>query len=274
MTRRDSERIHLYAQTVFKALHIYDIQGILKEGDVYKCGVENYQVQGFDQVDFGVLNNEMELARYYFCSQLEIPYCIIISSVNESRFKIYTSSIAGGIVVFSEQKNLSVEEFVEWWRDKQSLTQTKPMYNAAARIADSLIDSILFENKLAWGVNVDGFSFTDGTYVVNAVYEKRIGTYKPPYTVLNYDPNHFFFGTANRSGDYPSWKILDDLAAKLNCSLVLFTFDTSGNPQTGATKIASVSQQKGLTYLNNIRPFTNIFNNDLRGLAAWKNDTI
>lgn len=48
------------------------------------------------------------------------------------------------------------------------------MYNAAARIAESLIDRVLFENRLAWGVNVDSFSFQNEDYIVNAIYEKRI----------------------------------------------------------------------------------------------------
>jgi hypothetical protein len=176
MIRRDSERNHAYANDVFSALNIFDIQGILKEDDVYKCGVENYQVKNFDQVDFSILEKETEMARYFFCKQLGIPYYIIISSVNEKRFKIYTSCIAGGIIVFNEQTNLNIGEFVQWWREKQSFTQIKSMYNAAARIANSLIDQVLFGNQLAWDVNVDGFSFKNEDYIVNAIYEKRIST--------------------------------------------------------------------------------------------------
>lgn len=86
MRRRDSERNHAYANIVFDSLNIFEIQGILKENDEYRCGVENYQVQQFSEVDFNVLNNEVELARYFFCRQLEIPYYIIISSLNENRF--------------------------------------------------------------------------------------------------------------------------------------------------------------------------------------------
>jgi hypothetical protein len=274
MIRRDSERNHPYANIVFNTLNIFDIQGILKEADVYKCGVENYQVQNFGQIDFSVLNNEIELARYYFCKQLQIPYYIIISSVNENRFKIYTSDIEDNAVIFAEQNNFGIDEFLYWWRDKQSFTQTKPMYTAAARIAESLIDKVLFENKLAWGVNVDGFSFHEEDYIVNAIYEKRIATYKPPYSITTYDPNKFFFGTSTKSGDYPSWKILHDLTEKLNCSLALFTFDTSENYQVGATKITDVSKQKGLTYFNDVRPFKNIFTDNLNGLQSWKNETI
>jgi hypothetical protein len=275
MIRRDSELNHAYANVVFGALNIFDIQGVLKEADVYKCGVENYQVQNFGLIDFGVLDNKIELARYYFCKQLQVPYYIIVSSVNENRFKIYITDIEDNVVIFSEQNNLSIDEFLHWWRDKQSFTQTKPMYSAAAeRIKGSLIDKVLFDNKLAWGVNVDGFSFQEEDYTVNAIYEKRIATYKPPYTIATYDPNSFFFGTSTKSGDYSSWKILHDLTRKLNCSLTLFTFDTSQNYQVGATKITDVSQQIGLTYFNNVRPFENIFTDNLNGLQTWKKETI
>lgn len=274
MVRRDSERIHPYATEVFSNLNIFEIQGILKEGDLYKCGVENYQIENFNNIDFTLLENEVELSRYFFCRQLQVPYYIIISSVSENRFRIFDSSISGGRVIFTQVSELSIPEFVLWWRDKQSFTQTKPMYNAAARLANSLIDRVLFENKLAWGVNVDGFSFQDEEYIVNAIYEKRICTYKPPYTVLNYDPNKFFYGTQNRAGDYASWKLLNDLSSKLNCSLILLTFDTSTTRQVGATKITNISQQGGLTYLNNVKPFNNIFNDNQEGIQIWKNNTI
>jgi hypothetical protein len=274
MKRRDSERNHAYANVVFKSLNIFEIQGVLKEKDEYKCGVENYQVHHFSEVNFSVLDNEVEIARYFFCKQLQIPYYIIISSIIENRFKIYKTNISDGIIIFNEISNLSIEEFVVWWRDKQSFTQTKPMYNAATRIAESLIDRVLFHNKLAWGVNIDGFSFQNEKNIINAIYEKRITTYKPPYTVVTYDPNTFFFGTQTRAGDYASWKLLYDLAKKLNSSLVLFTFDTSGSTQVGAAKIIGVSQQTGLTYLNNIRPNNNLFNKNLEGIQIWKNNNI
>lgn len=258
MKRRDSERNHAYANVVFKSLNIFEIQGVLKEKDEYKCGVENYQVHQFSEVNFSVLDNEVEIARYFFCKQLQIPYYIIISSIIENRFKIYKTNISDGIIIFNEISNLSIEEFVVWWREKQSFTQTKRMYNAATRIAESLIDRVLFHNKLAWGVNIDGFSFQKEEYKVNAIYEKRITTYKPPYSISTYDPNKFFFGTQTREGDYSSWKILIDLATKIDGALVLFTFDTSGSAKVGATKIINVSKQEGLTYFNNVRPNNNL----------------
>lgn len=112
MIRRDSERNHAYANEIFNSLCIYDIQGILKEGDDYKCGVENYQVKNFNQTDFSVLDNETEIARYFFCKQLGIPYYVIITSEDEKRFKIFETCLSAGNVIFEEILDLSIPEFV------------------------------------------------------------------------------------------------------------------------------------------------------------------
>ena len=67
MIRRDTERYHMYADEVFSALNIYDIQGVLKEGDSYKCGIESYQVKSFDDININLLNSQTEYARWLFC---------------------------------------------------------------------------------------------------------------------------------------------------------------------------------------------------------------
>ena len=51
------------------------------------------------------------------------------------------------------------------------------MYNAASRIAHSIIDNDLFSNSLAWGVNIDGFNYDTQNNRVISIYEKRICTY-------------------------------------------------------------------------------------------------
>ena len=57
-------------------------------------------------------------------------------------------------------------------------------------------------------------------------------------------------------------------------NLTLFTFDTSDGKNVGASKITNVDQQVGLTYLNNVKPFNNIFENDISGLTEWLIKTI
>jgi hypothetical protein len=262
MIRRDTERIHFYADEIFKSMKIFDIQGVLKEGDVYKCGVESYQVRGFNAINFDVLNTEIEIARLSFCNQLKIPYYLIFVSEDTGHYKLYTVKSYLNHVKYDLAFEFSKTEFLNWWRAQQSFTQKKAMYNAGKRIAKSIIDKDLFSNALAWGINVDGFSMSDVTKQVNCIYEKRICTYKPPYTVENYDPNRFFHGTANRSGDYPSWKILSDLSVKMNASLLLLTFDTSSSKRVGVVKIKDVSRA-GLHYLNNLSPYKQLFTDEL-----------
>ncbi len=269
MKRRDTERNHPYATEVFSNLNIFDIQGLLKEGDVFKCGVEAYQVADFNSIRFDLLKEEEEKARFIFCAQLGVPYYIIITSEANGAYQIYNTVLNNGIINYLLQYSFTKVDFINWWRSQQSFNQKKAMYNAASRIAHSIIDNDLFSNSLAWGVNIDGFNYDTQNNRVISIYEKRICTYKPPYTVDNYDPNRFFHGTANRSGDFPSWNILFELTKKMNVSLLLFTFDTSSARKLGASKITGISQQTGLSYRNYIKPFNNIFSNDLIGVKNW-----
>lgn len=242
MKRRNTERNHPFANEVFSYLKIYDIQGLLIEGDVYKCGVEAYQVADFSSIRFDLLIQEEEIARFVFCYQLGVPYYIIVTSESNGTYHIYITVLTYGTIKYVLEFNFTKADFISWWRSQQSFNQKKAMYNAGYRIAKSIIDYDLFSNSLAWGVNIDGFTFDSPTNRVAAIYEKRICTYKPPYTLDNYDPNRFFHGTANRSGDFPSWKILFELSKKMNASLFLFTFDTSFNKKMGASKIVEINQ--------------------------------
>jgi hypothetical protein len=274
MKRRDTERNHPYATAVFSYLNIFDIQGLLQENDVYKCGVEAYQVADFNSIRFDWLNQEEEKARFVFCTQLGIPYYIILTSEASGSYQLYITVLANGSIKYELKHNFSKGEFINWWRSQQSFNQKKAMYNASGRIDKSIIDIDLFSNSLAWGVNIDGFTYDTQTNRVVSIYEKRICTYKPPYTVDNYDPNRFFHGTANRSGDFPSWNILFELTKKMNVSLLLFTFDTSSNKKLGASKIIGISQQSGLSYKQNIKPNFNLFIDNLPNISKWVNENI
>ena len=50
MVRRDTERHHAYSSEIFSKLKIFDIQGLLKEEDEFKCGIEAYQVKEFSLI--------------------------------------------------------------------------------------------------------------------------------------------------------------------------------------------------------------------------------
>ena len=267
MKKRDTERLHEYATEVFSHIKIYEIQGLLKEGDKFNCGIEAYQVEDFSLITFENFNEEEEMAKFNFCDQLEIPYYVIIASEKSSRYRVYnyTSTLTYNLI-----SEYSEDEFIIWWREKQSFTQTKAMYNAAERIKNSMIDKLLFENSLAWGTNIDGFSFDADSTSINAIFEKRICTYKPPkYTINSYDPAKFFHGTHYRAGDFQSWNILFQLSKKLKSSLILLTFDTSLEENVGASKITNIDKELGIKYLNKIKPYNNIFKNNLIDLKKW-----
>lgn len=274
MKRRNTERHHAYSAEIFRRLGIYDIQGLLKEDNKYNCGLEAYQVADFKMISFEPLNPEVESARFGLCSQLNIPYYIIIVSESTEKYRIYRTEKTDMKINYLPYHEFSAEEFVVWWSRQQSFTQKKSMYNAGIRISESIIDKLLFSNSLSWGVNVDGFMPDNTTGKVKAVFEKRIRTCNGKYTVDTYDPNRFFHGSANRSGDYPSWAVLYDLAAKLGVPLFLFTFDTSREKNAGVTKISGVNRESGIKYKDNIKPCDNIFHGNIEGIKNWLDKNI
>ena len=269
MKRRNSECTHPYSEELFRYLRIYDLQGLLKEGEEYKCGIESYQVPDFNQIRFDLLNQTSEAARYSFCRQLKVPYYVIVTSEHTGLFRIYNTISETGLITYKLQAEIDNAGMIRWWRNQQSFTQKKAMYNAAERINNSILDKLLFANSLAWGVNIDGFTINSETRTVEAIIEKRICTCRNGYNVTNYDPNRYFHGTQTRSGDFPSWDILYRLASALNVPLILLTFDTGSIRRAGAAQIISVSERSGLTYLGNTAPYRNIFSDDIKKLKSW-----
>jgi hypothetical protein len=151
MKRRDTERSHPYATQIFSYLNIYDIQGLLKEEDVYKCGIEAYQVPDFNLIRFDTLNQQEEKARFIFCAQLGVPYYIIITSEVSGLYQIYDTLLNNERINYILKYKFSKVDFINWWRSQQSFNQKKAMYNASSRIEQSIIDKDLFSNSLAWG---------------------------------------------------------------------------------------------------------------------------
>lgn len=247
MLRRNTETAHLVADSLFFELGITDLQGLLKEGDEINCGVECHQLDQGESFHLDV--EQEEINRYKFCCALGVPYFVIASSPSIKQFQFFKLDIKNNVFVLSS--TLDESDFIAKWRKRQSFTQKKDMYEAKPRIANSYIDTLLFANQLAWGVNIDGFKLDeDGnpSYII----EKRI-TGKD---VTQYDPNRFFHGTRNKSGDYPSWKILKDLADRLEIPLLLATFDQTSQT-VGLTRIMEVSATAGLSYSNKINLFSN-----------------
>lgn len=265
MKRRDTETRHEYADLLFRQLGIYDLQGMLHEGGSFSCGLECYQVNMLAEADISSLNPAMELARYGLCRALGVPYHIVICSTGESIFRVFLAELVNGRVLNAGQTDMSPDTFVRWWRERQSFTQRKPMYEASARIQDSYVDRLLFTNSLAWGVNVDGFLFDFAGMRVRGIIEKRITS---KYTVSTYDPNRFFHGSSTKSGDYPSWVLVKALADALGVPLFLMTFDRQGYLECGLARITDINTG-GISYENSRTPAMNIFRNDPEGVRNW-----
>lgn len=264
MLRRNTEKAHKYSEDLFDHYFIYDLQGLLREDDQYKCGIESYSVDKEGDIDFGFIENSREdLARLRFCDLLDIPYYNLVTINSTCMFHLYQVKLKDGksVDLISEFKNKMDEvELVNWWRSMQSFTQKKAMYDAKERIETSLLDEILFANSLAWGINIDGFYLDKQEKNIQFIVEKRVNTYKKDkYSVDNYNPNNFFYGTHTRSGDFSSWNILFQISKKLGCPLLLLTFDTNTQiNKMGVTRIMDVSEKDGLSYSANIKLFEGI----------------
>jgi hypothetical protein len=258
MNRRNTEKRHSYSESIFSQFQIFDLQGLLHNGKDYACGVEAYQVKAFDQMKFEILDPNNEVQRKGFCELLGVPYYVIISSSINRKFRIYSCVISRGKPEFQINDEYTESQFASWWKKRQPFEQTKGMYNAKRRIYDSLIDNVLFANRLSWGINVDGFMLNNQKTKVLGIFEKRIRTKNGSYDVSNYDPNKYFLGTSTRAGDYASWRILHDLATKLGCKLYLLTFDDGPDTRRmGVAEIRSVTAT-GLEYSENETPQRNI----------------
>jgi hypothetical protein len=258
MLRRDSEGQHSFANTIFKQFSIFDLQGLLHERGEYTCGVEAYEVSDFEKINFQLLDKDSEKAKYQLCKSLKIPYYFIVTSKKTKYYRIYEVNNSNKMD-YKVVHEIKTNDFIEWWKEKQNFQQIKPMHEAHSRIVNSQIDIDLFANQLAWGVNLDGFSLNQESQKVTAIFEKRIGKYKPPnISVEKYDPNRFFH---YRGGDYPSWNILFQLSKSLQVPLYLLTFERSEREIFGATIIENVCPKKGLTYRKNIKPCENLFSN-------------
>ena len=264
MIRRDTERKHQFADNLFSEMKIFDLQGLLKNDTNYKCGLECYQVRRFTDIDFSKLDKEVEKSRCIFCAKLNVPYYIIFTEEMDRYYRIYKVSISNDDIEYTLTWEFNTSSFIMWWRNQQNFSQSKPMYNASKRIESSIIDKVLFENSLAWGMNIDGFSLNDNNEIY-AIYEKRICTYKPPYTVENYDPNRFFKGTATRAGDFYSWNLLYELSINLDAHLFLLTFDTSVRRLFGFSEIIDIDSN-GIKYRKGVKPYEKVF----RGIDEFR----
>jgi hypothetical protein len=266
MKRRDTETQHAYANKVFRELKIYDLQGIIHEGDKYFSGIEAYQVKDLSEYRNFEFDKELELARLSFCEQLDAEYNVIVTSENSRSHRIETARRVVDNIEWETGKEMSDDELVKWWKDRQSFHQKKSLYEAKSRIANSRIDQVLFGNSLAWGVNIDGFLMDERK--VSAIIEKRI---TKSSSVPYYDPNIYFHGSHTKSGDYPSWSILWDLAKKIKVPLFLMTFDHKSTQQVGVTRIINVTIN-GLEYENNMKPNQQIFSSDIKGIEKYLSD--
>lgn len=275
--RSTEERVNPFWEQIKSQFEICDLQGLLigapknhlekaVQDEIYELeltGVEAVELDINDSLEnivnifkprdwklklefVGALNSRLYLVAYL------------------SQFYIYRvkEQKAGDFPDIALEQTLNDIEFVRWWADRKKIIQTKPMYEAKIRQADTIFDGVLEGNGLAWGGNIDGVLF-DRKHVTSALIEVRTSKRQP---VNLYDPKRYFFGTARKSGDYMTWLPLWYVAKKLDVPLVLLTFSTYSKGECGAAVVENITSS-GLMYKG--RPPNMTLFNSIKDLKSW-----
>ncbi len=234
-------------ERLFNELGVAEIQGVLmnRKWDPTAC-VEAIDYAPDEEIfprrDLG---HAASRRKTDFAKQLGIPF-YVVASVNQARLKDLSFSVFelrhenGGIIAKTHEKDLSGEQFADFWADLKGTEQIKGLPDAGARIQNSNVDQVLEGAGLAWGGNVDGVLF-DFVGKVQSIIEVRKTTRSE---LGEYDPSDYFH---YRGGDYNTWKPLFRIAHHLEVPLVLLTFKR-GESKCGFARLHKLSKQNGIKY--------------------------
>lgn len=262
MIKRDTERHHELANSVFSNINIYDMQGLLiNSHNQFSAAIEAFELDSNELFNLNEAFSEQELkAKYILAKKLNIPFFIItynkgtdFFTINEIAYNSQNSSL-----FINKISSLNFSDFVTWWGRLKGTLQTKELFEAANRTKK--IDEILEKHGLSWGGNVDGFILSlSKDETILGIVEKRLSH---KYNIENYDPANFFH---YRGGDYNTWLPLITLSKQLNCPLFLMTFNINDNKNFGLAVVDNING--GLNY-RSATPNENIFN-DISKAKKW-----
>ena len=248
MHKRDTEREHELADQVFRNANIFDLQGLLltKEYNFSAALEAVYLDEDEDMENIKKFFSQNELyAKHKLAQKLNIPFYIVAHQKPNDFFNIFTMVLLGNEIVIGNEERKSFEEFILWWSTLKGTPQTKGFrVDAQLRTQESIIDTLLEKNRLAWGGNVDGIIISqDYEQEIIGIVEKRISD----VNLENYDPADFFYHpTDPLRNDHFTWKPLIKLAIELQCPLYLLTFNKTNNKSYGYSHIKTIIN--GLQY--------------------------
>lgn len=275
--RSTEERVNPFWEQIKSQFEICDLQGLLigapkshlekaVQDEIYELGLTGVEAVELD------INDSLENIVNIFKPRdwkLKLKFVGALNSrlyliAYLNQFYVYRvkEQKAGDFPDIVLEQTLNNIGFVKWWAACKQIVQTKRMYEAKTRQAETIFDSILEGNGVAWGGNIDGVLF-DMKHITSALIEVRTSKRQP---VNSYDPKRYFFGTARKSGDYMTWLPLWYVAKKLDIPLVLLTFSTYSNGECGGAVVENITRD-GLMYKG--RPPNMTLFNSIKDLKSW-----
>jgi hypothetical protein len=251
---RSTEKPHSFSEKLFKAVRIYDLQGLtLDSNNNFTAGIEAVEFEADEIIDItNLFSIDSWKAKWALCYHLSLPFYVIAYKYQNDFLDIYEISVDLDVINIEYTKRLKTTKFPNWWAELKGTKQSKKLYEARGRI--SFYDYILKQYGLAWGGNIDGFTL-NSNMSPQAIIETRYTTKTP---LEDYDPAIFFSPHYTRKGDYMTWKPLILLASKLKIPLFLITFERNSTiERIGFSVIDSITNED-LNYQNNNPPNKNI----------------
>jgi hypothetical protein len=262
LIKRDTEKYHSLAHSVFDHMNIYDLQGLtINSTKQFSAAIESFELDKDEtfSLEGAFPFKELE-AKYILAQKLNIPLYIITYQKGTDYFTIHQVAYDIEVSAFfiNEAFSMSFPDFSSWWAHLKGTTQTKQLFEAQPRTR--MIDEVLEGYGLSWGGNVDGFILSkDDNQKILGIVERRVSS---NYPVKDYDPANFFF---YRGGDYNTWLPLVTLSQQLNCPLFLMTFNSNDDTHFGIAVVDNING--GLRYKSG-PPNQNIFKN-IKEAKRW-----
>lgn len=250
MKIRSTEKPHSFTNELYKAIPIYELQGLtLDSNNNFTAGIEAVEYDLDEEVKVkSLFSLEEWKAKWSLCNHLSISLYVVTHRTGDDFINVFEISFGKNVFRLHLYSRFPLGECANWWASIKGTVQSKPLYEARRRV--SFFDNLLEKYGLAWGGNIDGF-LLDSEMKPQAILETRYTTKNP---LEKYDPADYF---TYRGGDYKTWEPLILLAMKLEIPLLLLTFERkSAIDRLGLSVIDSISTEK-LFYRNN-RPWENI----------------
>ncbi len=255
MKIRNTEGKHDFSISIDRAFHIYDMQGLLMDGqENFTAAVEAFEIGPKERVEkiMGHVFSSEELYRKScFAAEVGVPFFLLHHRENTAEKENFI--VMDEVVPDREHKSperinrykMTEKEFLAWWRERKKTVQTKQYRkDFQKRVKTSYFDWLLESNGEKWGGNIDGYFVSPDDDRILGIVEKR---FTNGNSLKRYDPADYF---KCGGGDYYTWKPLIQLRDQLAVPLFLFTFSNiSGETSKVGMTVVDILKRNGIEYI-------------------------